>query len=256
MTEMEGLPRTAAVIVIGNEILSGRTRDANLPHLARELAALGIRLREARVVPDEIDAIAEAVNTCRRRYDLVFTTGGIGPTHDDVTARAVARAFGRRLVRDPEAERRLRAWYGAERLNAARLKMAEVPEGAELVDNPVSAAPGFRVENVYVLAGIPEVARAMFETLKPRLAGAPPLAARTLLVHAPEGEVAAVLAEVQRAFPDLEIGSYPFYRQGRVGTHAVFRGPDPVRLEAARGWLAERLAAHGIEVARVEEDGG
>ncbi len=250
MSDGQVRPRTAAVIIIGNEILSGRTRDANLPFLARELAALGIRLREARVVPDEIDAVVEAVNSCRRRYDWVFTTGGIGPTHDDITARAIARAFGRPLVRHPEAERRLRAWYGEDALNAARLKMAEMPEGAELIDNPVSAAPGFRLSNVLVLAGIPEVARAMFTTLRPVLAGGPPMAARTLLVHAPEGDVAALLADIQRAFRDFEIGSYPFYRKGQVGTHAVFRGTDPARLEAARAALARRLEAAGIAFER------
>ncbi len=247
--------RTAAVIVIGNEILSGRTVDANLPFLARELASLGIALREARIVPDEVAVIAEAVNACRTRYDYVFTTGGIGPTHDDVTAAAVARAFARPLVRHPEAERRLRAWYGEERINEARLKMADMPEGAALIDNPISTAPGFRIENVYVLAGIPGVARAMFEGLRGGLRGGPAITSRTLTVHAPEGEVAEALAALQRAFPDVEIGSYPFFRFERVGTNIVLRGREAARVAAAWAALVERVEALGFDF-EAETGGG
>lgn len=243
---------SAAIVVIGNEILSGRTVDANLPYLARELNALGILVREGRFVPDEMDAIVEAVNACRARWRYVFTTGGIGPTHDDITAAAVARAFGRRLVRHPEAERRLRAHYPPERINEARLKMAEMPEGAELIDNPVSVAPGFRVENVYVLAGIPRVARAMFESIRHGLVGGPPITSRGLLVFAPEGEVAAPLAELQERFPDVEMGSYPFFRFDRPGTNIVLRGTDPERVAAALAALRGTLTAAGIEV---EEEG-
>lgn len=248
--------RTAAILVIGNEILTGRTRDANLPFLAAELNRLGVRVREGRILPDEIDTIVEALNACRARYDHVFTTGGIGPTHDDVTAEAVARAFGVRLVRHPEAERRLRAWYPPEKINEARLKMADVPEGAELIDNPVSVAPGFRIGNVFVLAGIPEVARAMFETIRPQLEGGPPLLSRTLRVLAPEGDVAAPLAEVQARHAAVEIGSYPFYRFGQVGTHLVVRGRDPARIEAVMRELEEMCRARGISCERVDGEGG
>lgn len=242
-------PATAAVIVIGNEILSGRTVDANLPYLAQQLNALGIRLREGRFVPDEIDMIVEAVNACRARWAYVFTTGGIGPTHDDITAAAIARAFGRRLVRHPEAERRLRAYYPPERINEARLRMADMPEGAELIDNPVSVAPGFQVENVFVLAGIPRVAQAMFEGIRHRLAGGPPIISRSVLVFAPEGEVAAMLAAVQDRCAAVEIGSYPFFRFDRPGTNVVLRGTDPAQLDAALAALREAAAQAGIETA-------
>jgi len=247
--------RTAAVLVIGNEILSGRTRDANLPFLAAELNRLGIRLQEGRILPDEMDMIVEALSACRRRYDYVFTTGGIGPTHDDVTAAAVARAFGVPLVRHPEAERRLRAWYPPEKINEARLKMADVPQGAELIDNPVSVAPGFRIENVFVLAGIPEVARAMFETLRPQLAGGPPVVSATLRVFAPEGDVAAPLAEVQARHPEVEIGSYPFYRFGQVGVHLVVRCDDPVKVEAVLDELVRMCRERDLPCERVDGDG-
>jgi molybdenum cofactor synthesis domain-containing protein len=240
-------PATAAVIVIGNEILSGRTVDANLPWLARELNALGIRLREGRFVPDDADMIVEAVDACRRRWTYVFTTGGIGPTHDDITAAAIARAFGRRLIRHPEAERRLRAHYPPERINEARLKMAEVPEGADLVDNPVSVAPGFRIDNVYVFAGIPRVAQAMFESIRHQLAGGPPVMSRGLLVFAPEGEVAALLSGVQARFRDVEMGSYPFFRFDRPGTNIVLRSPDAARIAVALDALRAALAEAGIE---------
>lgn len=242
-------PATAAVVVIGNEILSGRTVDANLSYLARELNALGIRLREARFVPDDEAMIVEAVNACRQRWAYVFTTGGIGPTHDDITAAAVARAFNRRLVRHPEAERRLRAYYPPERLNEARLKMADMPEGAELIDNPVSVAPGFRIENVYVLAGIPRVAQAMFEGIRRTLAGGPPIVSASVLLFAPEGEIAAPLAALQKRFPDVEIGSYPFFRFDRPGTSIVLRGTDRTRLEEALTCLRNIAAELGIDTA-------
>lgn len=239
---------TAALVIIGNEILSGRTQDANLAFLGRELNEAGIQLREVRVVPDEEAEIVAAVNACRARYDHVFTTGGIGPTHDDITSACVAKAVGRPLIRHPEAERRLRAYYPPEKLNEARLKMAETPEGAELIDNPVSVAPGFRVENVYVLPGVPSILQAMFAGLKPRLKGGAVVHSRTLTVFCPEGEIAAPLGRIQADHPRLEIGSYPFMRQDRFGTSLVFRGTD----QAEIGRAVEALLAHarerGIEV--------
>ncbi len=247
---------TAALVVIGNEILSGRTVDANLPYLARELNALGIPLLEARIVPDVEVRIVEAVNVCRTRYTYLFTTGGIGPTHDDITAAAVARAFDRRLLRHPEAERRLRAYYPPEKINEARLKMAEMPEGAELIDNPISTAPGFRIDNVFVLAGIPRVMQAMFEGIRHRLAGGPPILSRSLTLMAPEGDVAALLATVQRDFPEVEIGSYPFFTFARPGTSIVFRSRDAGACEAARARLEDEARARGVEIGGREGNGG
>ncbi len=244
---------TAALIVIGNEILSGRTKDANLPFLAAELNTLGIVLGEARVVRDEEPAIVAAVNACRPAFDYVFTTGGIGPTHDDITAGAVAAAFGRPLIRNPEAEKLLRAFYertGRE-LTPARLKMADTPEGARLIANPISTAPGFQVENVFVLAGIPSVMQAMFEDLKDRLEGGQTVHSRTLSANIPEGTIAAGLQRLQDKFPDLEIGSYPYFHDGQPGASIVVRGTAPARLDAA----VQALHALMIELGGVPVDG-
>lgn len=243
---------TACLIVIGNEILSGRTVDANLAHIAKELTALGIRLAEARVVSDDEDAIVEAVNACRARYTYVFTTGGIGPTHDDITSRCIAKAFGLDFGRHPEAERRLLAFYPPEMVNEARMRMAETPQGAELIDNPVSVAPGFRVENVFVLAGVPKIAAAMFDVLKPLLKGGPPLAVRNVTLICPEGTAAKGLGEIQARHPEVEIGSYPFFRRDRPGTTIVLRGEDPADVDAATTALfalAEELGVEAQELA-------
>jgi len=224
---------TSAVLVIGNEVLSGRTQDANLGFLAARLADLGIPVIEARVVLDEEDRIVEAVNALRARATYVFTTGGIGPTHDDITAVAIAKAFGVPVVRDPEAERRLRAHYGDGFVNAARLKMADVPEGATLVDNPVSTAPGFRIGNVFVLAGVPAIAQAMFDALAPGLTGGPPVVSRTVSCRIPEGDFAADLTEVQARHARVSIGSYPHFRAGKIGVSLVVRGVDPDAVDRA-----------------------
>jgi molybdenum cofactor synthesis domain-containing protein len=226
-------PVTAGVIIIGNEILSGRTQDLNLKFLGERLHALGIRLAEARVVRDTEAAIVEAVNTSRAIYDYVFTTGGIGPTHDDITAACIARAFGVPVERNAEAERRLRAHFSPDEVNEARLSMADMPHGATLIDNPVSAAPGFRVGNVFVMAGVPAIMRAMFEELAPTLAGGPPIVSRTVAAHLPEGTLAAGLRELQERWPTIEIGSYPYFRHGRLGVSVVLRGSDPGALDAA-----------------------
>jgi molybdenum cofactor synthesis domain-containing protein len=175
-------PVTACLIIIGNEILSGRTVDANLPHVAKVLGQIGIRLAEARVVADDEAAIVDAVNACRARHTYVFTTGGIGPTHDDITAACIAKAFGRRLGRNPEDERRLLAFYPPERVNEARMSMADMPDGAELIDNPVSVAPGFRIENVFVLAGVPKIMQAMLDLVLPKLEGGVKIHARAATV--------------------------------------------------------------------------
>jgi molybdenum cofactor synthesis domain-containing protein len=233
----DGSPVTAALIIIGNEILSGRTQDANLPWIATSLGEAGIRMMEARVVPDVEDEIVDAVNACRAKYTYVFTTGGIGPTHDDITAACIARAFGRRLERNKEAERRLLAYYPPERVNAERMSMADMPEGAELIDNPVSVAPGFRIENVYVLPGVPKIMQAMVKELLATLRGGNRMLSRTITVFAPEGDVSAGLGRIQAKFEDLELGSYPFWRPQGPGTSIVIRGQDQDRVDLAAGAL-------------------
>jgi molybdenum cofactor synthesis domain-containing protein len=238
---------TACVIVIGNEILSGRTQDINLNWLASELNLAGVRLREARVVPDVPEAIIGAVNECRAAYDYVFTTGGIGPTHDDITSECIARAFGRKSVRNKEAEALLRKHYGPDKLNAARLRMCDMPEGASLIPNPVSVAPGFIVENVYVMAGVPRIMQAMFGHVKSSLRGGKPMQSVTVSTFLTEGTIARELAAVQNRFPDVEIGSYPFVRDGRLGTSLVSRGEDEARLRATKNDLITMIKGFGGE---------
>ena len=240
---------TAALVVIGNEILSGRTRDVNVAYLARQLTAMGINLAEVRMVRDEERAIIAAVNTLRAAHDYVFTTGGIGPTHDDITCEAVARAFNLPYRVNPEAKRILEAFYegtGRE-LNEARMRMAHTPEGASLIDNPVSGAPGFRVENVHVLAGIPAVMRGMFESVAPTLEGGRTVKSREVAVLLGEGDVAARLEALQERYPALEIGSYPFVRDGAFGTTLVLRGTDEDEIARAAGELYAALRDLGGE---------
>ncbi|MGQ0664544.1 MAG: competence/damage-inducible protein A [Pseudomonadota bacterium] len=230
----EPRPVTACVLIIGNEILSGRTKDANLSWLAVQLNELGIRLREARIIPDVEDAIVRAVNEVRATHDHVFTTGGIGPTHDDITAECVAKAFGVRLIQHPDALARLRRHYANPAdLNAARLRMANAPEGATLIDNPISRAPGFQIGNVYVMAGVPAIMQAMFAGLKHCLKGGAKMLTRTLTAELPEGRMAAGLAALAGRYPDLEIGSYPYFRMGKIGAAIVLRGTEAGRLGAA-----------------------
>ncbi len=241
---------TAAVIIIGNEILSGRTKDVNLGHLAGELTKLGIRLREARVVADVEGEIVAAVNDCRARYDYVFTTGGIGPTHDDITSGSLARAFGVPLVLDERAKAMLERNYPPGGLNEARLRMAHVPAGAELIENPVSAAPGFRMGNVFVMAGVPAIMRAMFDGVKRHLVGGRPVLSRTVSAFLGEGIIASGLGALQQRYADLDVGSYPFFRQGRYGASFVLRGTDQARIDAAGkelGTLIRELGADAIE---------
>jgi molybdenum cofactor synthesis domain-containing protein len=245
-----GAPVTAALIIIGNEILSGRTKDANLPWIAETLGGIGIRMMEARVVPDIEAEIVEAVNTCRAKHDYVFTTGGIGPTHDDITSTCIARAFGRPFERNEEAERRLLDYYPPERVNEERMSMADMPEGVELIDNPVSVAPGFRIENVFVLPGVPKIMQAMVRELLPTLRGGEKMLSRTITVFAPEGDVSAGLGRLQQKFPDLELGSYPFWRPQGPGTSIVIRGHDRDRIDLAAGGLlavADELHAETLE---------
>jgi len=243
---------TAAVLVIGNEILSGRTKDVNLGFLAEQLTALGIRLREARVVADLEADIVAAVNETRARYDYVFTTGGIGPTHDDITAACVARAFGVALVLDERAVAVLTRHYQPGQLNEARLRMAHVPAGASLIDNPVSAAPGFQMGNVFVMAGVPSIMQAMFGGLKQRLVGNPAILSRTVSGFIAEGTIAAGLGALQDRYGQLEIGSYPFFRQGRFGASFVLRGTDAAAIAAAAEELRTLIRELGAEPMEAE----
>ncbi|MEL6233211.1 MAG: molybdopterin-binding protein [Pseudomonadota bacterium] len=244
---------TAAMLVIGDEILSGRTRDTNTAHLAERLTAIGIDLCEVRVVPDQQDEIVAAVNALRARYAHVFTSGGIGPTHDDITADAIAAAFGVGIDVREDARAILAANYAdpARELNAARLRMARIPDGAALIDNPVSKAPGFRIGNVHVMAGVPAVFHAMVESVLAGLAGGAPLLSRSLRVDAPEGGVAELLAGIAGANPDIAIGSYPFQRNGRFGCSLVLRSQDEARLATVTNAL--RAALEDAELGAVEE---
>lgn len=246
---------TAAVLVIGNEILSGRTKDANLAYLAVELNTIGVRLLEARVVPDIEARIVEAVNALRAAYDYVFTTGGIGPTHDDITAECIAKAFGVPLLRHPEAVRILERQYGSRaELNEARLRMANVPEGGRLIDNPVSGAPGFQIGNVFVMAGVPSIMQAMFQGLKHGLVGGAPMLSRTVATNLPEGRIAEGLGALQARRPELEIGSYPFFRMGKIGVSLVIRGTERGAVDAAAEELRAMLTGLGGEA--LEDDAG
>ncbi|MEM8869779.1 MAG: molybdopterin-binding protein [Pseudomonadota bacterium] len=226
---------TAAMLVIGDEILSGRTRDANMYHLAGRLAELGIDLNEVRVVADHADDIVAALNALRNRYDNVFTSGGIGPTHDDITADCVARAFGVDIGVREDARQILATNYpdGEAALNPARLRMARIPDGARLIENPVSKAPGFSLENVHVLAGVPNVFKAMVESILPTLTGGAALISESVRIDRGESDVAEALGMIDARYPQVGIGSYPFQRDGRFGTNIVLRSADRTALDAA-----------------------
>jgi molybdenum cofactor synthesis domain-containing protein len=241
---------TAAVLLIGDEILSGRTKDKNLGFIADCLSAMGIDLKEARVVPDVEDEIVAAVNVLRRRYSYVFTTGGIGPTHDDITADAIGKAFGVPVGHHAQAVQTLIAYFkeiGREP-NEARLRMARVPEGAVLIENRVSKAPGFQIGNVFVLAGIPNVMQAMMEAVAPRLAKGSRIVSRTIEVQGGEGDIAKPLGAIQTRHPTVIIGSYPFEGKSGFAANLVLRSRDPVALAAAEAEvkvMAEELTAGG-----------
>ena len=235
---------TAAMLVIGDEILSGRTRDGNTHYLAGELTQRGIRLAEARVVPDEQPAIVEAVNALRTRWDHVFTSGGIGPTHDDITADAIAAAFGVGISHRADAMALLQAHYDRAGLefNTARQRMARIPDGAALIDNPVSTAPGFTLGNVHVMAGVPNIFQAMVASVLPTITGGQPLLSQSLRVNRGEGEIAGPFGALAAEFPDLSMGSYPFIQNGAHGTNLVIRGTDPGRVDQAMTRLCALFA--------------
>ena len=236
---------TAAMLVIGDEILSGRTRDANMHYLAGQLTARGIDLKEVRVVSDDQDAIVAAVKALSDAYDHVFTSGGIGPTHDDITADCIAAAFDDHIdVRD-DARALLQAHYdrSGQELNAARLRMARIPDSATLIDNPVSTAPGFTLGNVHVMAGVPSVFQAMVASVLPHLTGGAPLLSRTLRLMRGEGDLAGPLGGFAEDHPQLSVGSYPFQKDGIYGSNIVVRGTDAAELDAAMEQLERLFAA-------------
>ena len=224
---------TACLLVIGNEVLSGRTQDLNIKFLATGLGAIGIPLREVRVIPDVAATIIATVNEVRAKHDHVFTTGGIGPTHDDITSECIAQAFGVPWEPHPEAWARMERHYQPGEFNAARQRMATMPRGATLIDNAVSIAPGFTIGNVHVMAGVPRIMQAMWSTLGPTLQGGTPVQSRAVHVFGlPEGAIAEALGQVQSRHPDIDLGSYPFYRATGNGVALVAKGTDPATLES------------------------
>lgn len=246
---------TACLILIGNEILSGRTQDKNLSFLAIGLNEIGIQLREARVIPDIREKIVATVNECRAEFDYVFTTGGIGPTHDDITSECIAEAFGVGMYRDPEIVDLLNSYMkgrGNSTMNEARLRMATFPEGAVLIKNEISAAPGYKIGNVFVMAGVPRIMQSMFEESKAHLEGGMTVQARGLAVDLPEGTIAEPLALVQARFKEIDIGSYPQMRDVGFRVSVVVRGTDAARLDQVLGELMQALRDIGGNP--VEED--
>ncbi|HYD13085.1 MAG TPA: molybdopterin-binding protein [Allosphingosinicella sp.] len=244
---------TAGLLVIGDEILSGRTQDRNIAQVGTWLNLQGIRLAEVRVVADDMAAIGEAVTALRASNDYLFTTGGIGPTHDDITVDAIAAALGVPVVVHPKARAILEGYYATRGgVTEARLRMARVPEGAELIENRMSGAPGIRIGNVFILAGVPHIATLMLEALSGQLEGGRPLLSRTIGCWAPESEVADLLGETERAHVACQIGSYPFFRDGKVGANFVVRSTDEGALEACASDLLRRLQEAGLPVAGEE----
>ncbi len=240
---------TAAVLVIGDEILSGRTQDKNVAQIGVWLNAQGIRLREVRVVPDVEDEIVAAVNALRARYDYLFTTGGIGPTHDDITVDAVAKALGVAVEVHPQARAILERYYETRGgLTEARLRMARVPAGADLIPNRMSGAPGIRIGNMFVMAGVPHITAGMLDALSGQLEGGAPLVAETIGAWVPESEVADLLRAAEKAHAGVAIGSYPFFREGRVGANFVVRATDAGTVSACIADVTAGLEAAGYPV--------
>ncbi len=246
---------TAAFLIIGNEILSGRTQDKNLSFAGQKLAAVGIILKEARVIPDDPAVIIETVRGLSAAYDYVFTSGGIGPTHDDITADCVAEAFDLPIDIDPEARRRLEVHYAGTdmELNEARLRMARIPEGASLIDNPISAAPGFIVRNVHVMAGVPRIMQAMLEGVLPTLKAGRPVGAVTIRSNLAEGMAAARLGALAAEMPDIDFGSYPHWTTEGFSLSLVARGDDPARLDIAAEALEEMIRDLGATPERISD---
>jgi len=240
---------TAALVVIGDEILSGRTQDRNVGQVATWLNDHGIRLAEVRIIPDNLDRIGETINALRTQHDYLFTTGGIGPTHDDITVDAIAAAFGVPVIVHPDARRILEDYYRGRPggLTEARLRMARTPEGAELLLNPSSGAPGVKMGNVYILAGVPHIAASMLEALTGKLEGGRPIVSVTVGARAPESDVADLLRETEEAHPGVAIGSYPFFKDGKYGANFVIRSDDGELARTTGDDLTKRLREAGYE---------
>lgn len=239
----------AAILVIGNEILSGKTKEANMAWITDTLTAIGIQLHECRIVRDDETAIISAINALRSTHDYVFTSGGIGPTHDDITSATIAKAFSVELITHPEAERTLRDYYEPDQQTDARMKMAMVPQGASLIPNPVSAAPGFIMENVYVMAGVPKIFQSMVQQIKPKLTGGEIAKTLSITAFAREGDIATPLSKLQTEFAQIEIGSYPFLRGERFGAQLVFTGTDKATLHRCKEAAITMLKNMGVEYA-------
>jgi molybdenum cofactor synthesis domain-containing protein len=241
---------TACVLIIGNEILSGRTQDVNLNHIALTLGEWGIQVREARVIPDVESVIIETVNETRAIHDYVFTTGGIGPTHDDITADCIADAFGVNLVVHPDIASRIEKRPAPPDVMASRMRMARVPEGATLIENPTGGPQGFRIENVFVMAGIPAVMQAMLSSLEGKLQGGPMVHSRSVTAYLGESQIAGALREIQARHPGVDLGSYPFFHADRYGTTLVIRGTDEPELET----MLEAVKAAIVEAGETPQD--
>jgi len=240
---------TAGLVVIGDEILSGRTHDKNIAQIASWLQVQGIRLSEVRVVPDVVERIVEAVNALREAYDYLFTTGGIGPTHDDITVDAVAEALGVPVIIHPEASAILERYYASigKELTEARLRMARAPEGAELIPNRMSGAPGIKLGNIHLMAGVPHITAGMLDALTGTLEGGAPLQSETVGCWTPESEIADILRQVEQAHETCQIGSYPFFREGRVGANFVVRSTSSEDLRSCVDSLCDGLATAGFD---------
>jgi molybdenum cofactor synthesis domain-containing protein len=241
---------TACIIIIGNEILSGRTQEMNLSFLGRRLNDLGISVVEARAIRDEEGDIINTLNECRQKYDYIFTTGGIGPTHDDITAATIARAFNVELIRNQDAVSRLEKYYESDVINEARLKMANIPEGAQLIDNPVSGAPGFRLENAFVMAGVPMIVRVMFEGITDQLIGGDPILSVSIATDLSESVLAEDLGKLQDRYPEISIGSYPYFKRNRLGVNIVMRATDNERLTCLSHEVKEMILQHDGDIIR------
>ena len=252
---------TAAIVIIGDEILSGRTRDQNTSYIASHLSAIGITLCEVRIIPDIDTWIVETINSLRVKYDYVFTTGGIGPTHDDITADSIARAFDVAIDIDERALDMMRKRYKEEDLRGERLRMARIPVGADLIENSISHTPSFRLENVIVMAGIPDIMQVMLDSILPSLRSGRPFLTMTIRVMAPESQIAVPLKSVQKHFDDLTLGSYPFIENNQLGAHLVLRSTNDTALTAASDMLMsklrnEQLDPRIVEVCRGRDDMG
>ena len=245
---------TASIIIIGNEILSGRTQDVNLAYIGKGLERLGIILAEVVVIPDVEEIIIDRVRAYSENYDYVFTTGGIGPTHDDITTVSIAKAFNVKLLRNPDAVACLERYYEPGTLTEVRLKMADIPAGASLIDNPVSGAPGYQVKNVFVLAGVPEIMQAMFDSLTARLIGGPPILTSSVCTNLTESKLAEAMCNLQNDCKEVSIGSYPYFKRGKLGVNIVLRSTDQALLLRQTDLIIALINELGGEILEIHRE--